>query len=986
MHKRLATAIAAVFCSLALMAQEPSGGVQGTIVSREGRTPVEKAKLILRSGSREVKTVESGADGKFMMEMVPDGMYDLVISAHGFSETLVNVTVNDGYVKNLFNISLAPTRTETEEDIANFSMFDMDDSGYNDNPTVLFGSNDVFSDITNYGWSAIRFHARGYTSDSQDVYLAGVKMNDAITGYGPWSLWSGLNEATRSGETTLGAEVSPFGFGNINGVSNIGGTAGDMRTGHRMSVLTNSAFYRLRLMYSYSTGELDNGWSFAVNVSARLGGNDWIKGVYYRSFGYYAAIGKNFNDVHRLNFVFMATPGSRGAQNGSTQEVYDLIGSNMYNSNWGWQDGKVRNARVRKTHEPITFLKYDFTPSDRFRLSATLLYRFGKNGYTALDWYDAQDPRPDYYRNLPSYFYMDNPDYNRQNYRKYLWAREAWINDYSPVTHIDWDRLYEVNRNSCMTYAGVSGNRSKYVQEERHVDQKDLNLGTNFEWKPQDWDWLKINGGFNAKINRTSNYKILADLLGGDYYINVDNFADRDFASNQAKVQNDLEYYLRHGHAQILREGDRYGYDYNAHVRNADGWLMTTSTVDNIAIRLGGHLGYTKFWREGLMRKGLFPGSYGDVTEINGTNVAELVQYDSDGKVISSYGVSEKPEFWTYGFKGNIEYLVGGKMRFYANAAWLSEAPLFNQAFIAPRSRNTLMPRLTNKNIYSADLNYQYSFGGYDLRLTGYYTKIEDQTDVMSFYDDLQNSFTNFAMSGIDQRYAGFELGFRIPTHIVENLSLEGAVSYVDAIYTSNPYMTQTVDNSSEVVVDYQVIPYWKSHPVFKMDYAGGFATDDEGQYIVDHYKKHHVSESPQFAASLGLSWNRNYWFIDASVNYFANNYLDMNPLYRTDMATTGPDKQWSPFEIEDMAAQEKFDPAWIVNASVGKSFYISNYQLGFNLSVSNLLNNTSIKTGGYEQTRLVDNTSGKERYYRFDPKYFYMTGLNYMMNLYFRF
>ena len=86
------------------------------------------------------------------------------------------------------------------------------------------------------------------------------------------------------------------------------------------------------------------------------------------------------------------------------------------------------------------------------------------------------------------------------------------------------------------------------------------------------------------------------------------------------------------------------------------------------------------------------------------------------------------------------------------------------------------------------------------------------------------------------------------------------------------------------------------------------------------------------------------------------------------------------------MAAQEKFDPAWIVNASVGKSFYISNYQLGFNLSVSNLLNNTSIKTGGYEQTRLVDNTSGKERYYRFDPKYFYMTGLNYMMNLYFRF
>ena len=44
------------------------------------------------------------------------------------------------------------------------------------------------------------------------------------------------------------------------------------------------------------------------------------------------------------------------------------------------------------------------------------------------------------------------------------------------------------------------------------------------------------------------------------------------------------------------------------------------------------------------------------------------------------------------------------------------------------------------------------------------------------------------------------------------------------------------------------------------------------------------------------------------------------------------------------------------------------------------------MKTGGYEQTRLVDNTVSKERFYRFDPKYFYMAGTNYMLNVYFRF
>ena len=215
-------------------------------------------------------------------------------------------------------------------------------------------------------------------------------------------------------------------------------------------------------MASYSTGVMDNGWAFATNVSARLGGNDWIDGVYYRSFAYYLAADKVLNSAHKLSFVFFATPGQRGAQNASTQEVYDLMKDNMYNSNWGYYDGKVRNARVRKTNEPIAIFKYTFTPSDKFEGSFTALYRFGTNGYTALDWYDAQDPRPDYYRNLPSYFMDTNPDMNRHNDLKWGWTREVWTHskDFPNLTHVDWDRLYNVNRQQ-------ENLRSKYVQEER---------------------------------------------------------------------------------------------------------------------------------------------------------------------------------------------------------------------------------------------------------------------------------------------------------------------------------------------------------------------------------------------------------------------------------------------------------------------------------------------------------------------------------------
>ena len=980
MIKKLTLALAALLCCAVLSAQRPTGGVKGTVVNRNGRQPVEKATLTLYKGAVEVATVESDENGNFLIPAVADGMYDLVITAPDFLASTVNVTVNDGYVKNMFNLSLTTLQQVAEIDDDSFAAFDMDDSGYSDNPTILFGANDVFNNIAGYNFSAVRFRVRGYLSETQEVTLAGVPMNDAITGYSPFSLWSGLNEAMRAKQVTSGLESSDDSFGGFNGVTDIFGNANNVRKGLRGSILTNSALYRFRVMASYASGLLDNGWSFAANVSARLGGNDWVNGVFYRSFAYYLAADKRFNDAHQLGFIFFATPGERGAQNGSTQEVYDLVGDNMYNSNWGYQCDRVRNARVRRTNEPVAVLKYDFTPSDRFKASLTALYRFGKNGYTALDWYDAQSPMPDYYRNLPSYFWMDNKDYNRRNFEKAAWMNEIWThaNDYRNLTHINWDRLYQVNY-----LQGVNGApaRSKYVQEERHVDQRDLNFAGSAKWRAS--DWFTLTFGFNARINRTENYKILADLLGGDYFLNIDSFAERDYASSMARVQNDLDYYLQHGSAQVLHEGDKYGYDYYAQVRNARLWANGRFVIGNLTANLGGRIGYETFWREGLMRKGLFPGLRPDGSDyvVEGINLSR----DASGALLpSSYGSSEHARFLTYAGKAGLSYAFGGKMRVYANAGYFNDAPHFNQAFLSPRTRNSLVDGLTTVKTFSSDLNWQYTGGGFNARVTAFYTKINDQSKVMTAYDDIQNAFSNFAISGINERHMGVEVGLKAPTGL-PNLAVVGVVSAGRYVYTSTPRMVQTIDNSATPVSfggqTSVLVPYWPASPVFKRDSAGENTGD------VERWQKHFVPSTPQLAASLGLNYSYNYWFIDAGLNYFAEAYLDMNPLYRTDFATAGPDGYASPVEIEYMTTQEKFDPCLMLDVSVGKSWYIQRkYQLGFSLNAKNLLNNTHVKTGGYEQTRLVDNTVGKERYYKFDPKYFYMSGFNYMLNIYFRF
>ena len=971
-------------CALCLSASAYDGGIKAKVVARQGRAPIAGAVVSLYSGQDLLSRQQTGAEGDFLFPDLKDGAYTLEVEADDYNSTRINVVVEQGLIRDLMFVTLSPARVRTEDvDASSFAEFDLDDSGYSDAPTILYGANDVYTDVVGYGFSAIRFKNRGYNSESQDVYLAGVPMNDAITGYSPYSLWSGLNEAMRAKDTSIGLEGSDWGNGRYNGMTNITALPSAVRPGWRFSVLSNSALYRLRLMATYASGELDNGWSYAVNASARLGGNDWVEGVYYRSFALYAGVGKRINDEHKISLMAFATPGQRGAQNASTQEVYDLMGDNMYNSNWGYQNDKVRNSRVRKTFEPVVALRYDYTPSDEFSAGATLLYRCGYNGYTALDWYDAMDPRPDYYRNLPSYYYLEDEDYNRSNPEKAEWAKYAWTNhskEFANYQHLNWDRLYNVNYNN-------PDGRSKYALEERRVDQRDLNLALNLKWLPTEAFTLKA--GANFKVNRTENYKLLNDLLGGQYYVNIDSFAERDFASNEALVQNDLDYFLANGKAESITQGGKYGYDYLAQIRRANLWANGTYRKGGFVATLAGTVGYEAFWRDGLVRKGLFAG-----LDDNGKEIVyegrTLTSYDDNGKVITSKGKSELSSFLTYSAKLGLAYELIGGHRFSANIGYFNDAPTFNQAFISARTRNTLVDGLTTVKTTSADVNYQFTNGGYSLRLTGFYTGIKDQSDVMSFYDDSQQSFTNFARTGIDQRHLGLEFGVKVPL-LVQGLSLSAVLSLGEYVYTSNPNMVQTIDNSAEVIRS-ESVPYWKSHPVYKVasytdEGAAIYDQDAAGNYIVESEKKHYVPSTPQLASAIELNYRTNdYWFFELGGQYFAHSYLDMNPLYRTHLACGGGDGVETPAEVEYMAAQEEFNPAFVLNCSVGKSWQIQRkYYLGFSLEVNNMLNNRNIKTGGYEQTRLIS-SYGKDRYYRFDPKYFYMQGANYMLNIYFRF
>lgn len=929
-----------VFCAAGAWAQEHTGGIQGQTVLRVGRNPVDGVKVTIMPGGI-VRYTQDG--GRFSFDNLPEGQYTLKFESNDFEDAEVNVrvarTVRDITVP---IISFASMGGVNELDVVDFSTDGGDDTQYSS--SNLSASKDLFSNIAGYKFSELRFNPRGLRNET--VFLNGIEFNDALTGYSPWSLWAGLNEATRNQESLAGVGVMAYGLGGMNGNTNINARASQMRQGTRVSLAGGTNFYLLRIMATHASGMLDNGWSYAFSVSTRQGRHAWVDGVYYNAWGWFGSVEKRFGSKHNLALTAFGTPTRRGAQMAATQEVFDLVGSNYYNPNWGYQNGKMRNARIRNNHEPVVMLNYTFTPSDKLTLNAAVSYRFGRNGYSALDWYNNADPRPDYYRKLPSYFTeqfgmttIDEPG------RQYTEATNMWESGDARFTQINWDDLIYQNRLSRQQYGvipeGVTSNmaRSTYIIEERRTDQNDLNfkVSLNHQISPKS----TMTYGAAYRMNRTEYYKIVKDLLGGDYFIDLDNFAERDFPGGD-EVQNDLRRPNR-----AVYEGDKYGYDYYAHINKARLWIMYNYAGPRVSAFVAGEGGYTSFWREGLVEKGLFP------TFVNGERVAT-------GR--TSFGNSEKASFLTFKTKAGATYNIAGAHQISANVGYAQDAPYFNNSFVSPRTRNALVSGLTTEKTLAADITYNMRYSFLRMRVTGYYMNITDQAKVVSFYDDLHRTFTNFAMTGIDQRHIGIEFAAQVP--IAYGISFNTAANLGEYIYTSNPSVTQTVDNSAVIAAGMNGVPVY--------------------------YKNLYVENTPQWAFNFGLSYRNNNWYAGIDLNVYDRQYLSMNPLYRTQTAFTNMDNQPNQSElILAMMSQEKFNTAVVLNANIGKTWYLGRGQLGFSLEGKNLLNNQNIKTGGYEQSRLWrdDNTSSSSEYFkRFDSKYYYLYGIGFYLNVYYRF
>jgi len=796
---------------------------------------------------------------------------------------------------------------------------------------LLQSSRDVYVNQAGFNFSAARYRLRGYSSENTRLFFNGIPVNDPENGWTIWSYWGGLNDVTRYPENSFGISNSAANFGSIGAYSYISALPSVKNTGTRVSYAATNRSYRNRAMYTYNSGLNNKGWGFLISGSSRWSDEGYVPGTYYSAGSYLLSIEKKINNKHTVNLMGFGAPTVQGRQGIAVQETYELTGENFYNPYWGYQtqnDGtqKKRNARSRNNHKPYITLGHYWNISEKLNIQSNFYAITGRTANTNLNWFNANDPRPDYYKYLPSYFLnnqgtLDGSQIieNQQEYNKVL---EGWQTNDPNTTQLNWDLLYNANYNNLYTQNNIGGEegnsytakRSKYIVEEYRLDPR--HYGFNSFGKLTVNENSDLNFGLSISNYKSKNFRLMNDLLGGDYWVDIDQFALRDFDDpNQA--QNDLQ-----NPNKIIKVGDIFGYNYDIHVNKNEIFSSYSFNKNRVESFFGINFSTTTFWREGKMQNGRFPDN--------------------------SLGKSEKQTFLNYGAKFGFLYKITGRHLLSINGMYKTEAPYVRNAYVSPRTRDQLVPNLSSTEIISGDINYNVRLPFLKARLTGFFTQINNQTWARSFYHDEYRTFVNYMMTNVDQTFMGIEFGFE--SNITSTLQFTGAFTVGDYLYKSRPVATITRDNSQEVIALDKVI----------------------------YLKNFKIGGMPQQASSLGLKYNSpKYWYAGINFNYFTDIYLSPNPDRRTAEALAGYGEEY-PY-VNEIIDQTKLKNGNAMNLFIGKSwkFYKNNSYLRLGLNVNNLLDNTKFKTGGFEQLRY-----DASNIQRFPNKYGYMYGRTYFLML----
>ncbi len=891
-----------------MFAYQANGTIKGKLVNT-GETPIIAVSITIEGTHL---TTQSDALGWFELKTSVKGDYILSISKIGYETKRFPLFLNGGSI-DLGTLILEKNITlEKTNNLITLTDSDLsdDDETLSNSAGLLQATRDIFLSRAAFDFGQAFFRVRGLDSREGQVLLNGLVMNKFFNGRPEWNNWGGLNDVIRNQAFTNGMEASDHTFGGVLGNTNIDLRPNGLRPGTRISSSLSNRTYTGRVMATYTAPISNKGISFTLSSSRRLANQGYINGTLYNAFSFFGALTYQINKNHQIGLTALAAQNRRGRSAAITEEVFNLVG-NRYNPYWGQQNGRIRNARERSIFEPIVLFNHYYTGKN-ITITTGASYQFGKNKRSRLRFFNAPNPDPTFFRFLPS-FYINNPI--GADFTNAALAREGFLNN----PQINWGNLLTANRNN---------GKAAYVLANDVVDDRSLQLASRANIRLG--EGLALDLGLTYRNLDSNNYAELTDILGADFHEDIDPFSNTENDSNGPLIK---------------RQGERFGYHYTMKAAQANAFAQLKIDRTKWAGFLATQFTTTEYQRDGLFQNQRF--------------------------LDNSFGTSEALTFDNYALKGGISYSISGRHWLKANASLATRAPLLQNSFINPRENNEVVPGLNNEKVSFADLSYHIRLPKLTGRVTGFYGRFQNTTDINFFFvnSGVGSDFVQEVLTGLDRLHRGLELGFQY--ELSSQVKLNAVANFGDYTFASNPNVTINFDTAGA-----------------EEDLINTEGNINLGPATIKGLK---LAQGPQQAIALGIEYrDPKYWWIGATTNYLANNHTNISTITRTQSFFLDPETgqefpNATPENVAQLLRQTKLDDFYLLNLVGGKSWLKNGTYISIFASINNAFD-TTFKTGGFEQSRngnfgqllqdsLRDNPS-------FAPKFWYGFGRTYFLNV----
>jgi hypothetical protein len=317
-----------------------------------------------------------------------------------------------------------------------------------------------------------------------------------------------------------------------------------------------------------------------------------------------------------------------------------------------------------------------------------------------------------------------------------------------------WDSIYSENLRA-------ADGRAKYILDKNSSDK--TSIAFNSVYDLLDWGNLETTAGIEVQLFFGRYYNNVYDLLGGERWLNIDKF--RTPPANPDFYQFDLQLPNR----EVSNKGQT-GHDYSINRQSYRCWNVWRYYMGKLKFSLGASTSYLAYSYTGNIK---------------------------NGKAADSGTKHPTKKFFNYSGKAGAAYKISSNSDVEVNAMYLNRAPQFSDTYLSPRISGTLVPRLRNEKILSAEANFTFSNYFVDARASVFFTQIYDRSLVRSYSDSAYLSRFDMGITGLNSRHIGGEVSAQF--NIVKGLKADFAASYGVYKYISDPYITLLQENINEI-------------------------------------------------------------------------------------------------------------------------------------------------------------------------------------------